>query len=63
MARPATDVVPVLCIHGTTVQWAEVQGVKVVGPRGLKKLISKSKPVLLDEDVKVLVGGAKRGLA
>jgi hypothetical protein len=46
MARLGLDVVPVLCIHGSAVPWKTVQGVRLVGPRGLMKLISKAKTVL-----------------
>lgn len=62
MARLALNVVPVLCIHGSSVPWKTVQGVRLVGPRGLKKLISKAKPVLSEEDVQVLAEVAERGL-
>lgn len=62
MARLAIDVVPVLCIHGSAVPWKTVQGVRLVGPRGLKRLITKAKPVLSEEEVRVLGKEAKRGL-
>ena len=62
MARLEIDVVPVLCIHGSAVPRETVQGVRLVGPRGLKKLIAKAKPVLSEEDVRVLVEVAERGL-
>lgn len=63
MARLGLDVVPVLCIHGSAVPWKTVQGVRLVGPRGLEKLIAKAKPVLSEEDVGVLAEMAGRGLA
>ena len=62
MARLAFDVVPVLCIHGCAVPWKTVQGVRLVGPRGLKKLITKAKPVLSEEDVRALAQVAEGGL-
>jgi hypothetical protein len=62
MARLAIDVVPILCVHGSQVPWETVQGVRLVGPRGLKKLIMKAKPVLTENDVSVLGEAAERGL-
>lgn len=39
-----------------------LQGVGLVGPSRLKKLVTKAKPVLSGEEVQVLAGVAERGL-
>ena len=62
LARLAIDVVPVLCIHGSQVPWETVQGVRIVGPRGLKKLISASPTRLHDGDIRVMVDIANSAL-
>ena len=62
MARLGLDVVPVLCIHGSAVPWKTIQGVHLLGPRGLRKLITKAKPVLSEAEVGVLAEVAERGL-
>lgn len=62
MARLGLDAVPVLCIHGSAVPWKTVQGARLVGPRGLKRLITKAGPVLSEEDVRVLAEVAERRL-
>lgn len=62
MARLGLDVVPVLCIHGSAPPWKTVQGVRLVGPRGLKKLIAKAKPALNEEEVRVLAAAVGEGL-
>ncbi|MEA2460266.1 MAG: hypothetical protein QOH90_443, partial [Actinomycetota bacterium] len=56
------DVTPVLCIHGSQVQWAKVQGVHVVGPRGLRKLIRKAQPRLSTDDISNMSERAGRAL-
>lgn len=63
MARLGLDVVPVLCIHGSAVPWKTVQGVRLVGPRGLKKLMAKARPVLSEEEVTVLAETAETSLS
>jgi hypothetical protein len=62
LARLAIDVVPVLCIHGSQVPWETVQGVKIVGPRGLKKLISGSPAKLHEDDIRVMAAIADSAL-
>ena len=62
MARLGTDVSPVLCIHGSQVPWDTVQGVRIVGPKGLKTLIVKAPHKISDEDISALVDVAERSL-
>jgi hypothetical protein len=47
------DVVPILCVHGAELPWSKVQleGVRIVGSRGLKKLLSEASRRLSDEDI------------
>ncbi len=52
--------VPVLCIDGSALPSKTVQGVRLVEPRALKKLISKATPV--ERDVTTLAEVAERGL-
>lgn len=60
--RNGSNACPVLCIHGSAVPWKTVQGVRLVGPRGLKKLITKAKLVLSENDVQVVAEVADRAL-
>ena len=62
MARLAIDVVPVLCIHGSQVPWATVQGVRIVGPNGLRKLIIKAPNKISGEEISVLVDVTEKAL-
>jgi hypothetical protein len=62
LAEFATDVVPVLCIHGSRVPRMTVQGVTVVGPRGLKRLITKAPRVFSDTTVRAMTDLAEGAL-
>lgn len=50
------DVTPLLCIHGAEFPWGKtvVQGVRIVGPRGLKKTLETAPVRLSNEQVALL---------
>lgn len=56
LAVAGFDVIPVLCIHGVEFPWGKTiaQGVRIVGPRGLKKTLQTAEPRLSEGQVQQL---------
>lgn len=58
------DVVPLLCIHGVEFPWGKTaaQGVRLVGPRGLRKTLQSASPRLDESQIELLVKRAEQTL-
>jgi hypothetical protein len=58
------DVVPLLCIHGVEFPWGKTaaQGVRIVGPRGLRKTLESAEPRLTGPQIQLLADRLDTGL-
>jgi hypothetical protein len=64
LAEFGLDVVPLLCIHGVEFSWGKTaaQGVRIVGPRGLRKALESTEARLNIQQIQQLVDRAEATL-